>query len=405
MPAAVSAVVKEISSFFNRLVDLIPARYYRTNHDELDEGIDPRFMKKADKAARQQILKVKAKEGKIAKLSLGGGPAEGEEPEKPAGGAAGKKTPTPHQKGPAAGSTEGTGKKQLPPPALLSLPNAGASGGGQKLSRDELQERLQQRLEAFRHQRHQTDKQEVAKKAKDWKKKTLEQNAKRIQQKQPKKEGGGGQPQQQGNMKKGVKREQPEGGAPEQPPAKKTPKDAAAAAGGAGGGPEFTFPRVEGLDPVHLGRHGGGAGGKHGGKKPSKEQLLKAAEAKQKEKKEGGGGGAPADGAGKESWRAALLRASGQKVLDDPKLLRKSLKKEAKRKEKSSKGWQERVQAQEEKKAAKQNKRKDNIQHRIQGKVEKKKVQREKKLLRAGFEGRKAGFIGGGGAAGGKGKA
>ena len=57
-----------------------------------------------------------------------------------------------------------------------------------------------------------------------------------------------------------------------------------------------------------------------------------------------------------ESWRAALLRASGQKVLDDPKLLRKSLKKEAKRKEKSSKGWQERVQAQEEKKAAKQNK-------------------------------------------------
>ena len=40
--------------------------------------------------------------------------------------------------------------------------------------------------------------------------------------------------------------------------------------------------------------------------------------------------------------------------------------------------------------------RTDNLQARITGKVEKKKAKREKKLLRAGFEGRKEGFIGGG---------
>ena len=44
--------------------------------------------------------------------------------------------------------------------------------------------------------------------------------------------------------------------------------------------------------------------------------------------------------------------------------------------------------------------RKENLQKRSQGRVDKKKDRREKKLLRAGFEGRKAGFIGGGGAAG-----
>ena len=38
--------------------------------------------------------------------------------------------------------------------------------------------------------------------------------------------------------------------------------------------------------------------------------------------------------------------------------------------------------------------RKENLQHRSKGRVDKKKSKRENKLLRAGFEGRKAGFIG-----------
>lgn len=37
--------------------------------------------------------------------------------------------------------------------------------------------------------------------------------------------------------------------------------------------------------------------------------------------------------------------------------------------------------------------RKDNIQSRITGKLERRKEKREKKLLRAGFEGRRTSFI------------
>lgn len=57
-----------------------------------------------------------------------------------------------------------------------------------------------------------------------------------------------------------------------------------------------------------------------------------------------------------EAWKSAMMRASGEKVLDDPKLLRKSLKKEQKRKEKSAKGWQERTQKQQEQVQARQTK-------------------------------------------------
>ncbi|GFH19602.1 uncharacterized protein HaLaN_16570, partial [Haematococcus lacustris] len=66
------------------------------------------------------------------------------------------------------------------------------------------------------------------------------------------------------------------------------------------------------------------------GRKPklSKEQLLLAAEAKAKAKVEG-----PATEEDKvkviqDAWQTALMRAANEKVLDDPKLLRKSLKKD-----------------------------------------------------------------------------
>jgi isoaspartyl peptidase/L-asparaginase-like protein (Ntn-hydrolase superfamily) len=57
-----------------------------------------------------------------------------------------------------------------------------------------------------------------------------------------------------------------------------------------------------------------------------------------------------------DAWRNALARAQGEKVLDDPKLLRKSIKKEEKQKVKSAKAWQERTAQQEQRQKAKQNK-------------------------------------------------
>ncbi len=46
----------------------------------------------------------------------------------------------------------------------------------------------------------------------------------------------------------------------------------------------------------------------------------------------------------REAWRKALQQARGEKVYDDPKRLRRSLKKEKDAKRKSQAAWQGRVQ-------------------------------------------------------------
>eukprot|EP00775_Hariotina_reticulata_P003503 gene3503-3772_t len=133
-------------------------------------------------------------------------------------------------------------------------------------------------------------------------------------------------------------------------------------------------------------------GGRRGAKKLSKEDALKAAEAKQQRLAEAT---AQHDKEliAAEAWRAALGRASGDKVLDDPKLLRRSLKREEQDKARKGKRWEERVTAQQEQQQARQDKRKNNLAARANTKLDKKKAKRDKKLLRAGFEGRKSGFI------------
>jgi hypothetical protein len=57
-----------------------------------------------------------------------------------------------------------------------------------------------------------------------------------------------------------------------------------------------------------------------------------------------------------EAWRAALARASGERVLDDPKLLRRSIKREAQDKARKAKRWAERNAAQQEQQKARQDK-------------------------------------------------
>ncbi|CAK9159652.1 unnamed protein product [Ilex paraguariensis] len=95
----------------------------------------------------------------------------------------------------------------------------------------------------------------------------------------------------------------------------------------------------------------------------------------------------------KESWRAATSRAMGVKVHDDPRLLKESMKKEKKRHEKNAEKWKERVESREKVKGEKQAKRAENISDRIQQKKMRKIAKREKKLMRPGFEGRKEGYI------------
>ncbi|KAL3625161.1 hypothetical protein CASFOL_030615 [Castilleja foliolosa] len=119
----------------------------------------------------------------------------------------------------------------------------------------------------------------------------------------------------------------------------------------------------------------------------SKAKELEIAKKKQEAKKEDPGV------AERESWIAATSRAMGMKVHDDARLIKESIKKEKKRKEKNAGKWKERVETQGKMKDDRQRKRSENIAGRINEKKQRKIAKREKKLMRPGFEGRKDGFI------------
>ena len=84
-------------------------------------------------------------------------------------------------------------------------------------------------------------------------------------------------------------------------------------------------------------------------------------------------------------YQLSLLLAAGAKVLDDPKLIKKSLKRMQNKKKKSALAWKERLAAQEGEQKAQQKKRRDNLSARKKQIKERKVAKREKKLLRPRF--------------------
>ncbi|XP_058184683.1 ribosomal RNA-processing protein 14-like [Rhododendron vialii] len=141
--------------------------------------------------------------------------------------------------------------------------------------------------------------------------------------------------------------------------------------------------RIE-FGKVKLG--GGGEERNKKKKKLSKEKELEMAKRLEEAKKDPGV-------AKKHSWKAAVSRAAGDKVHDDPKLLKVSMSKEKRRHEKNAEKWKDRVESREKVKGEKQQKRAGNIAERIHQKKMRKIAKREKKLMRPGFEGRKEGYI------------
>ncbi|CAN6232554.1 unnamed protein product [Urochloa humidicola] len=117
-------------------------------------------------------------------------------------------------------------------------------------------------------------------------------------------------------------------------------------------------------------------------KKKELEQAKRLQEAKQDPEK-----------ANKIAWDTARRRAAGEKVHDDPKLLRESLKKDEKRKQKHAAQWKDRQKTVDKQKKEKQTKRTENIRERAHQKKMRKIEKREKKLMRPGFEGRKDGYV------------
>ncbi|CAL4090741.1 unnamed protein product [Meganyctiphanes norvegica] len=81
----------------------------------------------------------------------------------------------------------------------------------------------------------------------------------------------------------------------------------------------------------------------------------------------------------KKAWKGALMRADGQKVLDDIDLLKKSVKKKEQKKKSSKDKWEKRNEKLKEKMHAEEKKRKDNIRGRKQDKLKNKMKKMHKK--------------------------
>lgn len=120
--------------------------------------------------------------------------------------------------------------------------------------------------------------------------------------------------------------------------------------------------------------------GKKGDKK-SKQELLREAEEKVEKRKQFASSGEGGEEVMEEAWKTALDRTKGERVLDNPKLLRKNINRERKKRVKSAKQWQERIKTVEAKMAKRQGRAKANMKARTDKKMERRKMKRLKKLV------------------------
>ena len=133
--------------------------------------------------------------------------------------------------------------------------------------------------------------------------------------------------------------------------------------------PKFSFNRFEFSDSGQPER-----------RKNNYRALVAKAEAKQKklqelleEDKERGEGARE-----KEGWSRAVRMARGEKVRDDPTLLRKTVKRLEKKKKSHVKKWKERARVEQERQEATQRKRQQNIRERVD-KIKAKKTRKRAK--------------------------
>ena len=91
-----------------------------------------------------------------------------------------------------------------------------------------------------------------------------------------------------------------------------------------------------------------------------------------------------------EEWQRALKKAGGIKLKDNPKLLKKAMKREERQKKKSKLEWASRIKTVNKAIAEKQERRKQNLKER--GTKNKNRAAKHK-ASRAGFEGKKSSFL------------
>ena len=106
-------------------------------------------------------------------------------------------------------------------------------------------------------------------------------------------------------------------------------------------------------------------------KAEAKEKKLQEMVAEDEEK-----GGALEE---KKRWCKAVKMARGEKVKDDPSLLRKTMKRLEKKKQSNTRKWKERVRGEQERREAREKRRKQNIKERVNLIKAKKTQKRAKK--------------------------
>ncbi len=336
----VSAGLRAAALFIDKLADLIPAKHLNDSSAQSDV----RFLKKAEREAKTAQWRSDFQERKRERLN-------------------------PDHKHDDGNKRDGGDRRDAPEgPEGPKGPDSGPAVNGN--TSDALRLKLQKRLEEMRKKRKADELQEKVKSVKEWKNDALDPGRKKAagqqrqaRQKLSKAKGGS---VAAGKNTSNDTRNQLKG--------KKVPNHEAE--------PQqkndFSFSKIE-FDGQPQFK-------KRGSKKPSKQDLLEQIEKDQNrvltkaEEKA-------------KAWKAALARVHGEKVLDNPRLLRKSIKKDTKSAEKRQKTWNERVEKVKEQHKQKQHKRRANLQARATGKIQKKIQRREKKLTggnRAGFEGRKS---------------
>ncbi|EGD76475.1 hypothetical protein PTSG_07591 [Salpingoeca rosetta] len=122
--------------------------------------------------------------------------------------------------------------------------------------------------------------------------------------------------------------------------------------------------------------------------KPNPKQLLQMAEREKQEIEalKASDAAKAAEVVEKKGWDKALKRAEGEKVFDNPKLMKKAIKTRERKKAKSKKTWEARVAAVEKEQKERQEKRERNLQARKDAKKQRKLKKMQKK--RPGFEGK-----------------
>lgn len=337
-------LIHENSLFFDRLVELVPARFYLPSEDPQNPGYYG--MSKAEKAAARKATKLNLKKARRARL----------DPENYASTLELVKR-----------NAEKEEEEKLNDEEDCQNSLIACKADDKSTTYEELRKKLHKRIEELQAKRHVS----VGDDAHNWKneKKKDTKIRKRKHEAVASATTSSGAPVTQESVPAKRPKES----------ANKTRKDSME-----DNSTKFEFGRVK----LSVGNEN--TKETHKKRKESKGQLLEKATKLQSTMQD------PEKGqvvAVDHSWSAAANRAAGVKVLDNPKLLKQSVKKEKQKHHKNAQKWRERAELKEKAADAKQQTRAEHIAQRSQQKKERLIAKREKKLLRPGFEGRKNGFI------------